>query len=165
MIANINESPLKTYSKLPKYWDPRFGTMNYDKLPESELFADGWRDVVVPPYDASIMRLGGLIFNEESDKVTYEVIVLSPEELEAERKSLVPLSISKLQAMIMLGRLGIKDGVLNLVSTSDNLEVQSYFEYAATWERASPIINSLAPALGMSQLDLDNFFSEAEKIN
>jgi hypothetical protein len=61
--------------------------------------------------------------------------------------------------------LGIKDGVLNLVSTSDNLEVQSYFEYAATWERASPIINSLAPALGMSQLDLDNFFSEAEKIN
>lgn len=135
--------------------------MNYDKnlAIHSE---DGWRDVVEPVLTDTQKRGSLVILN---DSVTYEIIDKTPEELEAERKSLVPLSISKLQAMIMLGRMGIKDGVLNLVSTSENLEARSYFEYAATWERASPIINGLAPALGMSQEDLDNFFSEAEKIN
>jgi hypothetical protein len=162
MKSNINILPLRTWSRIPKSWDARPLTANYNTLPESELFADGWRDVVVPVLTED-QKLGSLVIL--NDSVTYEIIDKTPEELEAERKALVPLSISKLQAMIMLGRLGIKDGVLNLVSTSDNLEVQSYFEYAATWERASPIINSLAPALGMSQLDLDNFFSEAEKIN
>jgi hypothetical protein len=161
MKSNINILPLRTWSKIPNSWETRPKMMNYDKnlAIHSE---DGWRDVVEPVLTDTQKRGSLVILN---DSVTYEIIDKTPEELEAERKSLVPLSISKLQAMIMLGRMGIKDGVLNLVSTSENLEARSYFEYAATWERASPIINGLAPALGMSQEDLDNFFSEAEKIN
>jgi len=165
MLSNITQSPLRLYGSIPQEWDARPEMIHYHKADPTIHHEDGWREVIQPEYDPATHRIGELVYDKKMDLVTYEVIQKTKEELEAERKALVPFSIAKLQAMIMLTRMGIKDQVLAMVDSSDNQEIKLYFEHAATWERASPIINSFAPALGMSQDDLDTFFIEASKIN
>jgi len=164
MKTNINQTSLKAYSKIPVYWENRPNQINYHNLPTEEHILDGWRDIVDPVIGEN-QRKGNLIYDQSNDISTYQVIDKTQEEIDNENKVYVPFSITKLQAMLMLGRMGIKDAVLNVVLNSDNPEVKDYFEYAATWERVSPIINQFAPTIGMSQTDLDNFFIEAEKIN
>ncbi|WP_286969536.1 hypothetical protein [Algoriphagus sp.] len=169
MISNLNQSPLRTYPSIESYirqhGSPRPHLMNYHLADPAIHYEDGFRDYAHPIIDVDTHKLGELIYDEEKNLVTREVIAKTTEELDAERKAQVPFSIAKLQAMIMLTRMGIKDQVLAMVDSSDNQEIKLYFEHAATWERASPIINSFAPALGMSQDDLDSFFIEASKIN
>ena len=162
MKSNIKESPLKVYRQIPSDW--KINQVRYNELDSTIHYKDGWRDYQNPVIE-STQKVGELIYDEVNDIVTKEVIEKTQEEIDNENKVYVPFSITKLQAMLMLGRMGIKDAVLNVVENSDNPEVKDYFEYAATWERASPIINQFAPAIGMSQTDLDSFFIEAEKVN
>lgn len=162
MKSNIKESPLKVYRQIPSDW--KINQIRYNELDESTHYNDGWRDYQNPTITTT-QKVGELIYDEAKDIVTKEVIEKTQEEIDNENKVHVPFSITKLQAMLMLGRMGIKEAVLNVVLNSDNPEVKDYFEYAATWERVSPIINQFAPTIGMSQTDLDNFFIEAEKIN
>jgi hypothetical protein len=161
--TNITEAILKEYKSIPAYWQGIPNTANYNQLSESELFADGWREIT-PASIGIDQKRGELSYDVANDNVTYSVINKTEEEIAQEMKALVPFSISKLQAMIQLTRMGIKNAVLQVVADSENLEVQLYFEYAATWERASPIINNFAPMLGMKDSDLDRFFIQSGKI-
>jgi hypothetical protein len=162
--TNITEAILKEYKSIPAYWQGIPNTANYNQLSESELFADGWREIT-PASIGIDQKRGELSYDVANDNVTYSVINKTEEEIAQEMKSLVPFSISKLQAMIQLNRMGIKDAIIGVVSSSNDPDVQLYFDHAVTWERFSPIIVKFAPSIGKSDDDLDNFFIQAEKIN
>ena len=164
MKTNINQTPLKRYSKIPTYWGARPNQINYHNLPTEEHILDGWRDIVDPVIGENQRKGKNLIYDQSNDIATYQLIDLTPEEIEAKNKVYVPFSISKLQGNLMLYRMGIEAQVLAVIENSGNTEAKKYFEHAATWERQSSIINTLAPAIGMTQNDLDLFFIEAEKI-
>lgn len=78
MKSNINDSPLKPYSDVPPSWSGKPNVLNYDKSTGSH-YADGWRDIIVPPYDSLSRDLGDLI--KVGDTVTYEVVELSETEI------------------------------------------------------------------------------------
>ena len=82
MKSNINIIPLRTWSQIPRSWDARPLTANYDQLPIEEHTSDGWRDVVVPILGAN-QRLGAIFYDEVNDVVTYPVIDLTEEEIRA----------------------------------------------------------------------------------
>lgn len=85
MKSNINETPLKSYGSIPKYWPLRPYTQLYNTLPESELIIDGWRDIINPQYNTETQKIGSLIL--VNDSVTYEVINLTQEEIEQRQQS------------------------------------------------------------------------------
>ena len=84
MISNINHSPLRTFPNLESYWNNgniyEFKTPNYPTLKPEDHYTDGWRDVVIPDLKEN-QRRGQLIYNKESDTVTYEVIDIPESEL------------------------------------------------------------------------------------
>jgi hypothetical protein len=75
----------------------------------------------------------------------------------------VPLVISTLQGKLLLVQMGLLDMLEDMINQAGQPE-KIYWEYATTWERASPILNRLAPMIGMSQEDLDQFFINASKL-
>ena len=75
----------------------------------------------------------------------------------------VPMVISTLQGKLQLIKMGLLDTLEVIIAQAGSTE-KFYWEYATTWERASPILNRLAPVIGMSQEGLDNFFIEASKL-
>lgn len=164
MKANINQ-PSKTYSKIPSSWEARPNTMNYHNLPAEEHLKDGWRDVVRPQIDSSIQYLGSLYYYEQEDVFTYQVLVKSPEQLEAERRAQVPSTITPTQGRIQLKRLGLLAQVNTMVENATDEALQIYWEYALSWDRYNSYIIDLANLLGMSEEDLDNFFIQASQID
>lgn len=81
MKSNILESPLKIYSKIPENWPSRPYLKLYNKLPESDLYEDGWRDAVTPSFDSATHRLGDWYYDAENDIVTRPKIALTDEEI------------------------------------------------------------------------------------
>ncbi len=165
MKSNLSESPFKPYSKIPKSWPARPKMINYDKADPSIHYEDGWREVTYPEYDAATHKLGLLIFDEESDQFTYEVVAKTSEELEAEQKALVPEFITPTQGRIMLKQMGLLDTVNAMVDGADDESLKIYWEYALNWERNNSYIESMANLLGMSEEQLDAFFIQAGQIN
>ena len=95
MIANINH-PLRLFASFEDYWirygDPFKlwkGKMNYHLLSPEHHYDDGWRYYEDPTYNSETQRLGELIHNTENDKVTYQVIAYTPEEIEERTKNQV----------------------------------------------------------------------------
>lgn len=164
MKSNINIIPLKTWSSIPSSWESRPNTINYNQLPESELYADGWRDVVVPSIDQDTQKLGVLVYDSINDIVTYQVIDLTPEEISQREKALVPYSITPTQGRIQLSRMGILPQVVSMVETSSDEELKVYWEYALSWDLDNKHIISMSNLLGMTEADLDDFFIDASLI-
>jgi len=75
----------------------------------------------------------------------------------------MPLKISTLQGKLLLAQMGKIDQIEAMIQQSGRPE-QIYWEYATEWERTSPILNRLAPVVGLSQADLDQFFINASKL-
>lgn len=165
MKTNINQTPLKLYKQIPVSWKSRRNTINYNLLPESELYADGWRDLVVPSYDLNTQKLGALEYDSVNDYVTYQVIDLTPEEIDAKNKVYVPFSITPTQGRLLLHRMKLLSGVKNAMKNSIDEEMNIYWENALSWDRDNSYIKAMAVQLGMSDIELDNFFIEASKIN
>lgn len=78
MKSNMNESPLKSYGSIPRYWSARPDTQLYNTLPESELTIDGWRDIIIPEHNSETQKLGELIV--VNDSVTHVVVDLTAQE-------------------------------------------------------------------------------------
>lgn len=78
MVSNVNEAPLKVYRLPPDDWKPN--KIRYSASDLEELRADGWRLIVEPTLLAN-QKKGALIYDAVADRVTYEVIDLSPEEI------------------------------------------------------------------------------------
>ena len=165
MKSNINQSPLKSYREIPSSWESRPNTINYNLLPESDLYSDGWRDVIVSSYDSSTQKLGALEYDAVNDYVTYQVINLTEAGISQREKALVPYSITPTQGRIQLSRMGILAQVVSIIETSADEELKVYWEYALSWDLDNKHILSMSNLLGMTEVDLDNFFIEAEKIS
>ena len=164
MKSNLTESPFRQYSKLPKSWPARPRLINYDKADPAIHYEDGWRAVVFPDYDVALQRLGELIFDEENDHFTYAVIDKSAEELEAERKAMIPASITPSQGRIMLIRMNIFDSINQIIENSNDVELKTYWEYSLSWDRYSQYVLTMANLIGMNDDDLDSFFIDASQI-
>jgi len=90
-----------------------------------------------------------------SDGETYRVDVVWIAE--------IPYKISQLQGKLLLAQMGLIDQIEEMINQAGRPE-QIYWEYATEWERTSPILNRLAPTIGMDQDGLDQFFINALKI-
>jgi len=163
MKSNINITPLKTWSSIPSVWESRPNTINYNQLPESELYADGWRDLVIPQYDSNTQKLGTIQYDDVNHVVTYPVIDKTVEEIEAEQKALVPFSITPTQGRFQLNEMGFLEGVELMVSESTDKSLKIYWEYALSWDINNQHIKTMALGLGMSEDDIDQFFINASK--
>lgn len=75
----------------------------------------------------------------------------------------VPVSVTRRQAMLALLAAG-KLGAANLAIQNAPRAVQIAWEAAGTFERTNPLVEALAPALGLSSTDIDNLFIEAAKL-
>lgn len=162
MKSNINIIPLRTWSSIPKSWNERPKLVHYDKAEEKYKgihYEDGWRDVVRPKLKEN-ERYGDLYYDKKNDVVTYKIIKLSKEEI---RQREVPYSISTLQGKLMLLNMDMLETVERMIENAGN-EEKIYWNFAANWERDSPIINRLAPLVGMDDEMLDIFFIEASKL-
>jgi hypothetical protein len=168
MKSNITDSPLRLYSpsQFPTIWqDPEGRTIHgYQNLTDQH-HADGWRDYMAPTYDPSTQRLGELVYDEESDTVTRQVIAKTPDELEAERLAQIPSEIKPSQGKIQLHRLGLLDAVNTMIENSNDSELKIFWEYALTWELQNSYIQSMANLLGMTDADVEGFFVDASQIS
>lgn len=162
MKANINEKPFRGYSRLPKTYAARPNTLNYDKLEEVELAADGWREIVTPPFNQESQKLGAIYFDDEADVFTYEVAEKTDEEILGAFRV---YEIKPSQGKILLHRLGLLEQVNQMISQSTDVELSLFWEYALTWELENNYILSLGLVLGMQKEDVEDFFIEAAKIN
>lgn len=75
----------------------------------------------------------------------------------------VPYTISQLQGKLQLSLMGKLEEIEKMVILA-GIPTIIYWHTARIWHRDSPILNKLAPTVGMSQEDLDNFFIEASKL-
>ena len=80
MKANINDIPIKVLN-LPKRYTRINGVIvdGYDTQIQFH-YEDGFSDVIIPTYDNTTHRLGVLVI--QGDEITYEVIELTPGEIE-----------------------------------------------------------------------------------
>lgn len=76
-----------------------------------------------------------------------------------------PKSVTRYQAMIALKRAGLLGGVRQLINDPQtDEEITLAWENANTFERDSPFIQALAPALNLTEEDVDNLFAAAIQI-
>lgn len=79
MVGNINTNEFN--STIPRTWN---GIIGYNYTTPEQRYADGWRDVVIPSYNASTQRLGGHYFDEVNDVFTYNIVDKTVEEIQSE---------------------------------------------------------------------------------
>lgn len=77
--------------------------------------------------------------------------------IEIEDYNPVPQSISPAQARLALIQAGLYQTVLDTVAVATD-DVKVYWEYANTFERTNPILNSMASAIGITDEQLDELF-------
>jgi len=84
--SNLNENPLKAYSVIPRRWTRPSGEEvigNYNKLPNSELKADGWRIIHEPNLDPAEEKYGPLQYDSSapvSRQIARTVVALTEKE-------------------------------------------------------------------------------------
>lgn len=86
MKSNIAHLPLRAWPSIQYYWENGniygFTLPHYPKAPASQHYADKWRDYVAAVYDSATHKTTGrLTYDEGTDIVTDEVIVLTVEEI------------------------------------------------------------------------------------
>jgi hypothetical protein len=89
MKAITVNGTIKKYNKIPKNWrrlaTPDRLTVGYDKyLSNEEHELDGFRDLVKPQYDDATQRLGQMIYDEDADNYTFEIVEMTEEEIAEE---------------------------------------------------------------------------------
>ena len=99
----------------------------------------------------------------------YEPTVKSGEVLSVESTlptlpTVIPQTITRYQAMIVLHRAGKKGAITSFLQNPSNEEAQIAWEDKEMFERDSQFIADLAPALGMTEAEVDDLFVTAAGI-
>jgi len=88
MKAITVNGTIKKYNKIPKRWrrlaTPDMVTVGYNYLTNEQHELDGFRDLVKPQYDDATQRLGQMIFDEDADNYTFEIVEMTEEEIAEE---------------------------------------------------------------------------------
>lgn len=96
-----------------------------------------------------------------------DAVDLTPEEIAAlpgPQPAPVPQIVSRFQAKEALRQAGLLATADAIVAASNNPTLQNAWANANTFERKSPGINALAPALGLDSDGLDDLFRAAAGI-
>ena len=161
-VAITIDSTIKVFNGYPSTFTNSEGitTINYSKADIEKKYEDGFRDVVEPDIDYDLEKRGNIYFDSANNVYTYEVIALTPEELDAR----IPSVISKLN---------FKKGLLiNHGITNDS--VQAFFDTltdpilkaglelswyeSTTFDRNDPDLINFAPQLGITEEDIKQIF-------
>ncbi|WP_373399682.1 hypothetical protein V8V91_08495 [Algoriphagus halophilus] len=135
MIANINTLPLKTYSDILNYirreGSPRPHLMSYHLAKPSIHFEDGFRDVIDPQINTETQRRGVLIYDDQNDVVTYQVIDFTPEEIEERTKNqvLAQAEIDRFQKLQEAQEKAIMDSYQSITDPAEALANQSIYPF------------------------------------
>lgn len=77
----------------------------------------------------------------------------------------VPASITASQARVALHRAGLLTSVTALVDNpATDTEIKIFWEYEVTLDRASPALNAMAAALGLTSAQVDDLFRVASQV-
>lgn len=127
-----------------------------------------WPEVDQSPALGQYERYGAetLTIDQANQRVivTRAVVPWSAEEIEADRKSNVPQSITPRQARLALlgaGLLSSVDAALAGLPDPQKTAAQIEWEYAINVERNSPLVSSLGGALGLTEAQIDELFITA----
>lgn len=97
----------------------------------------------------------------------WQVTGLSPEEIQANQKALVPSSVTMRQARLTLlgaGLLASVDAAIASLPSPQKEAARIEWEYAAEVQRSSGLVPMMAAALGLDDAVLDALFIEAERL-
>lgn len=78
-------------------------------------------------------------------------------------RNIVPRVVSRRQALLALLAAGKLDQVEQHIQSSPR-EAQIAWEAAGTFERDNPLIEALAPQVGLTDVDVDNLFAAAAQL-
>lgn len=112
------------------------------------------RQITTAPYLVD----GTLVFVDEGQPVPPGALVPPPAD-----PNTVPQVVTRRQGLLALLAAGKLDAV-DLAIKNAPRAVQIAWEAAGTFERDNPLIEALAPTLGLSPVDIDNLFTEAAKL-
>ena len=119
-----------------------------------------------PEHDASTHKLvevapvpdgGGLI-------QAWDVVALTPEEIEAARRAMVPAAVTMRQARLALlgaGLLSSVDAAIDSLPSPQKEVARIEWEYATEVQRSSGLVPMMGAALGLDDAALDALFIEA----
>jgi len=131
---------------------------------QEKILENGWLIYIdiAPGYSSETQKIEKIGVTESNGMATveYQILELTEDEL---RDRNVPVKISQLQGKLLLVQMGLIDQIEEMINQSGRSE-KIYWESATEWERTSPILNRLAPTIGMSQAALDQFFINASKL-
>ena len=94
-----------------------------------------------------------------------EWTISNEEEIKAIRHaylSLVPSRLTARQLRLQLLHMGLLDRAKALVESSEEAKIE--WEYARDIEITSPLLQSMAKALGLDEIGMADFFKEASKL-
>lgn len=100
---------------------------------------------------------GAVILIDDGDPVPPGAVLAGPS------SPPVPSVVTRRQAMLALLAAGKLDAVEAVISQAPRA-VQITWEAAQDFERTNPLIEALAPQIGLTESDIDSLFSEAAKL-
>lgn len=95
----------------------------------------------------------------------WQVTELSPEEIQANQKALVPSSVTMRQARLALlgaGLLASVDAAIDSLTSPQKEAARIEWEYATEVQRSSGLVQMMGASLGLDDAALDALFIEAE---
>ena len=166
MKANILNIQ-KTYSEIPTTWEFEGVAFQGYQHFEHLHYAHGWRDVVLPTFNAETHKLSNeyILIN---DIVTKEVIELTADELQAIEDTKVPFLVTNIQIRKALIKFGIMPSSITAMLYALPQKTQeekvkrelliNMWEYEDEMLRKSPDIISFGADLGFDSEKLNKLF-------
>lgn len=116
-----------------------------------------------PAYDTATHRLAELAPIQEDGRwvQVWEIVPLTPEQIDAARQALVPQSCTRRQGRLALLQVGQLDAVESAIAAIDDPAQRraAQIEYEAdTWERVNPFLQAMWVQLGGTPAELDELF-------
>ena len=136
-------------------------------------FADDFEDyapvqpVDPPEHDATTHKVVKAVPVKQDGQwvQAWEVVALTPEEMESARRVLVPPAVTMRQARLALlgaGLLAGVDAAINGLPSPQKEAARIEWEYAAEVQRSSGLVPMMVVALGLDDAALDALFIEAD---
>ena len=147
----------KLYQTLPKVWN--------NKQPYNAI-EEGFKDVVRPAI-SNTQRLGGLVYDDVDDILTYQVIDKTEEEIFAEDLANAT-EVKSINFLVQLELEGVtEDGILAIIDTlpePNKTIAKVSFKRATVFERDNPLLALVGQAYGFNDAKLDEIFVHANKL-
>ena len=139
-------NPVPSDLKDIEFWDETDATPLYDTTTHA---IDGTETITPNSEDKTVSVVKGIRAKTQ-------------EELDAERKALVPSQITPRQFRLQLLTLGLLDEVEAMCATDKAMGI--WFEYSLDFQRSNEMLINAGMQLGLTEEQMDNFFIEASKL-